>query len=284
MKNRGNQINTEISTREKRDKNTAAREGTPHPVDVQGKRKRPYEVFSDAKSGANLTMDVAKDAVRRSHQDYDTYKAYSNLPSVKRASWVQNQPSPFAQRAKRVKMKPGMATESTTSLADRILGEGNKASSPVGKVVDKLRDVRFRMKVPGGWHTSVKGNLPKSVSSQSNFKAGRSPDASDYERAHKNVSWLNLQHMSEAELTEAKAKLGSGARFKLLKKKLKTKGAKTPGALAAWIGRKKFGRAKFGKLSAHGKHTYTESKDSQVAKISALAESLIALRSAVIGE
>ena len=51
----------------------------------------------------------------------------------------------------------------------------------------------------------------------------------------------------------AKAKLGSGARFKGLKKKLAAKGAKNPGALAAYIGRKKYGKAKFQKLSAKGR-------------------------------
>jgi len=51
----------------------------------------------------------------------------------------------------------------------------------------------------------------------------------------------------------AKAKLGSGARFKALKKKLSAKGARTPGALAAWIGRKKYGTKKFAKLSSKGK-------------------------------
>lgn len=49
------------------------------------------------------------------------------------------------------------------------------------------------------------------------------------------------------------AKLGSGARFKALKKKLAAKGATNPGALAAWIGRRKYGKARFQKLSAMGK-------------------------------
>jgi len=51
----------------------------------------------------------------------------------------------------------------------------------------------------------------------------------------------------------AKAKLGSGARFKTLKKKLSRKGAKSPGALAAWIGRKKYGAKRMAKLSAKGR-------------------------------
>jgi hypothetical protein len=37
----------------------------------------------------------------------------------------------------------------------------------------------------------------------------------------------------------AKAKLGTGARFRALTKKLRKKGARTPEALAAFIGRKK---------------------------------------------
>ncbi len=44
----------------------------------------------------------------------------------------------------------------------------------------------------------------------------------------------------------AKAKLGSGARFKSLAKKTGSP------ALAAWIGRKKYGKAKFQSLSAKG--------------------------------
>lgn len=44
-----------------------------------------------------------------------------------------------------------------------------------------------------------------------------------------------------------KAKLGSGARFKALTKKVGSP------ALAAYIGRKKYGKAKFQKLAAKGK-------------------------------
>ena len=50
-----------------------------------------------------------------------------------------------------------------------------------------------------------------------------------------------------------KAKLGSGARFKALKKKLTKRGVRNPGGLAAAIGRKKFGVKKFAKLSAAGR-------------------------------
>ena len=47
----------------------------------------------------------------------------------------------------------------------------------------------------------------------------------------------------------AKAKLGSGARFKSLKKKLtKEKGVYDPAGLAASIGRKKYGAKRFAKL------------------------------------
>ena len=50
-----------------------------------------------------------------------------------------------------------------------------------------------------------------------------------------------------------KAKLGTGQRFKALKKKLTKKGVRSPGGLAAFIGRKKFGKEKFAKLSAAGR-------------------------------
>jgi len=51
----------------------------------------------------------------------------------------------------------------------------------------------------------------------------------------------------------AKAKLGSGARFKTLKDKLSVDGSKNPAGLAAYIGRKKYGKKKFQKLAAEGK-------------------------------
>jgi len=52
----------------------------------------------------------------------------------------------------------------------------------------------------------------------------------------------------------AKARLGSGARFKALKSKLGGRGGvRDPGALAASIGRKKYGAAKMAKLSAAGR-------------------------------
>lgn len=51
----------------------------------------------------------------------------------------------------------------------------------------------------------------------------------------------------------AKAKLGSGARFNALTKKLGKKGIRNPKALAAYIGRKKYGKKKFQKLAAKGR-------------------------------
>lgn len=50
-----------------------------------------------------------------------------------------------------------------------------------------------------------------------------------------------------------KPKLGSGARFKSLTKKLAKRGAKNPKALAAYIGRKKYGKKKMAKLARLGK-------------------------------
>ena len=51
----------------------------------------------------------------------------------------------------------------------------------------------------------------------------------------------------------AKAKLGSGARFKALKKAVAKKGIKNPAALAASIGRKKYGAAKMAQMAAAGR-------------------------------
>lgn len=48
-------------------------------------------------------------------------------------------------------------------------------------------------------------------------------------------------------------KLGTGARFKSLTKKLESKGAKNPKALAAWIGAKKYGKKKMTKMAVAGK-------------------------------
>lgn len=52
----------------------------------------------------------------------------------------------------------------------------------------------------------------------------------------------------------AKAKLGSGARFKALSKKIgKKKGVSNPDAIAAVIGREKYGKTKMAKMAAAGK-------------------------------
>lgn len=52
----------------------------------------------------------------------------------------------------------------------------------------------------------------------------------------------------------AKARVGSGARFRALKSNLaKRKGVKNPGALAASIGRKKYGKKRMAKMSAAGR-------------------------------
>lgn len=50
-----------------------------------------------------------------------------------------------------------------------------------------------------------------------------------------------------------KAKLGSGARFKSLKRKLSKKGVRNPGAVAASIGRKKYGKKRFQSMAAKGR-------------------------------
>jgi hypothetical protein len=60
-----------------------------------------------------------------------------------------------------------------------------------------------------------------------------------------------------------KPRLGSGGRFRALKRKLASKRGRTrtgksrkiknPGALAAFIGRKKYGKARFQKMAARGR-------------------------------
>lgn len=51
----------------------------------------------------------------------------------------------------------------------------------------------------------------------------------------------------------AKAKLGSGKRFRTVTRSVAGKGVRNPKALAASIGRKKYGNAKMAKLSAQGR-------------------------------
>jgi hypothetical protein len=51
----------------------------------------------------------------------------------------------------------------------------------------------------------------------------------------------------------AKAKLGSGARFKAIEKSAKAGGAKNPAAVAAAAGIKKYGAKKMGQLAAKGR-------------------------------
>jgi hypothetical protein len=76
----------------------------------------------------------------------------------------------------------------------------------------------------------------------------------------------------EMAISEKKARLGSGGRFKALAKKLKAKGATDPEALAAWIGRKKYGKAKMAKLSKKGRSEGVFTDDFRVA-LGSLAES-----------
>ena len=51
----------------------------------------------------------------------------------------------------------------------------------------------------------------------------------------------------------AKAKLGSGARFKAVEKSAAKGGATDPAAVAAAVGRKKYGQKKMTKLAVKGK-------------------------------
>jgi hypothetical protein len=51
----------------------------------------------------------------------------------------------------------------------------------------------------------------------------------------------------------AKAKLGSGARFKKVEEEAKKSGAKNPAAVAAAVGMKKYGKAKMEKMAQKGK-------------------------------
>lgn len=75
-------------------------------------------------------------------------------------------------------------------------------------------------------------------------------DCSVLEGSAIDYSHVSLQVWAELE---EMAKLGSGARFKALQKKIARKGGvRDPAAVAAAIGRKKFGKKKFQKLAAAG--------------------------------
>lgn len=54
-------------------------------------------------------------------------------------------------------------------------------------------------------------------------------------------------------LPSAKARPGTGARFKALESKLAKKGVKNPGGLAAALGRAKYGSTKMAKMAAAGR-------------------------------
>lgn len=54
-------------------------------------------------------------------------------------------------------------------------------------------------------------------------------------------------------MPSAKAKPGSGARFRALESKLDKKGVKNPSALAAVLGRAKYGNKKMSTMASKGK-------------------------------
>lgn len=56
-----------------------------------------------------------------------------------------------------------------------------------------------------------------------------------------------------AKETMAKAKLGSGARFKAVERSAAKSGARNPAAVAASVGIKKYGKKKMGKMAAAGR-------------------------------
>lgn len=64
----------------------------------------------------------------------------------------------------------------------------------------------------------------------------------------------------EKELTMAKAKLGSGSRFKAVEASAKKSGARDPAAVAASVGRKSLGAKKFNQLAAAGRRKTQKKK------------------------
>tara|TARA_R100001163_G_C4991148_1_gene143697 strand:- start:26 stop:235 length:210 start_codon:yes stop_codon:yes gene_type:complete len=64
---------------------------------------------------------------------------------------------------------------------------------------------------------------------------------------------INRSSARQQVMKARKPKLGSGARFKSLTKKLKKGEAKNPKALAAYIGRKKYGPKKMAAMAKRGR-------------------------------
>jgi hypothetical protein len=59
----------------------------------------------------------------------------------------------------------------------------------------------------------------------------------------------------------AKARLGSGSRFRALERKIGHKhGVRNAGAVAAAIGRKKYGKARFQHMAAAGRHRHAAAR------------------------
>jgi hypothetical protein len=74
------------------------------------------------------------------------------------------------------------------------------------------------------------------------------------ERVTEDGADARMRHLDFVRVTEAKPKLGSGARFKKLSKEIGKSGkVKDPDAVAAAVGRKKYGKKRFQKLAAKGK-------------------------------
>lgn len=169
--------------------------------------------------------------------------------------------------------------ESIMSLADRIISEKRLTTAERNALPSSAFADPKNRKFPMNDKAHIRNARAREHFASSKVKMKIDAKAKKVLPSDKEES---LSSRILGNLSEAKAKLGSGARFKSLEKKLSNKGAKTPGALASWIGRKKFGKAKFSKLSAHGKHTYTESKHLDTTK--ALIESLSNLRKAVLGD
>jgi len=59
----------------------------------------------------------------------------------------------------------------------------------------------------------------------------------------------------------AKAKLGSGKRFKQVEAAARKSGAKNPAAVAAAAGRKRYGAKRMAEMSAAGRRRKSRSKD-----------------------
>jgi len=104
-------------------------------------------------------------------------------------------------------------------------------------------------------HSATSTLLKKYLKTRRGMPGGARPIQAGYARRTPNLP--QDMHVYKGQ-TERKARLGSGGRFKALKKTLQKRGVRDPAALAAYIGRKKYGKKAFQALGKAGRKESVE--------------------------